>query len=342
MHVNGDLARIISRQAIAIRNWLAKEGFVEIFPPHLTRVKKRPFVPTFEVSSPELNFEGALRVSANYFLAETVSQVSRAYSITPTFRAEQDTRPSALTEFQLGEVWREGNFDDLLTFSENLLSNARSALLDESSPVSLAQARLLEKINFPLPRVTYEEAIKRVGGEFGETFTPHQELALMRTFGSTPIFITHFPPEFDTCFSDMRQDSNKRMLGFELRSPLGGELMSGGELETDRQTLLDQFQHSRFLKELIKLGGSEEQLVPYVNAISRLVTPHFRMAFGFERLTQFLLRAKRIEDASLFPVRVRTQEQAARDGIIIVVVGGGTIIIIDSIVVVVPDDPEPV
>jgi aspartyl/asparaginyl-tRNA synthetase len=326
--VNADVARIISRQATATRSWLGQQGFVEIFPPHLTRVKQRPFMPTFRVGAPDLDFDGSLRVSANYFLAQTLSELRRAYAVTTTFRPAQDTRPSALTEFQLGELWREGDFETLLDFAESFLRSLIESLLDTSSPLSVARARELEKIRFPLPRVTYQEVVKRVGGEPGESLSGQQQSALLRTFDSSPVFITHFPADSDPCFTDMREDPDKGVRAFELRAPWAGELMSGGELETDMQALSRQVKRSRFLKELVRVGGTEEQLSAYLHAIARLAPPQSRMAFGFERLTQFLTGAETIEKASLFPVRARRQ-------------GGRIVVIIDFIVIVV-EDPEPV
>ena len=334
--LNASLAKITHQQMTAIRGWLAKEDFIEIFPPHLTGIRERPFMKTFKVSSPELKFEGALRVSANYFLAETVSQIKRAYAITSSFRPGALTGTEAdrfrLLEFQLGELWREGDFGELLEFSERLLSNTISALLGENSLLPLARAKELEKIRFPLPRIPYKKAMEEVGGKPGQQFTPQQQLALVSAHGSSPVFVTHFPTDLAPTsqdLSDMRRDSTQRVLSFDLFAPFGGEIMTGGQLETDRDTLTTQMKESRFLRELVAAGGTYEQVEPYIAAVSRLDSPYVRMGFGFERLSQFLMGTEGIDKATYIPLMARRR-------------GGVIIIIIDGIIIIGLPEPEPI
>src|SRR4051794_35738649 len=102
------LAQTISLQLSELRRHFEDEGFLEIVVPHLTRNSSVPYRSTFQVSAPELNFSGALRVSANLFLAETSTELKRAYTVGPSFRASvapASTPGSQLAEFQLVEAW---------------------------------------------------------------------------------------------------------------------------------------------------------------------------------------------------------------------------------------------
>jgi aspartyl/asparaginyl-tRNA synthetase len=326
--VDVNLAKVISRQMGSIRSWLAAEDFTEIFVPHLTRVKRRPFIPTFGVSSAELNFDGALRASSSYFMAEALSDLKKVYTIATRFRAEPTDGTSHLPEFQLGEIWSAGSFEDFFKTAEGLLSSVIGSLLDKSSSLPVARARELEKIRFPLARVPFNEATKRVGLEPHQDFDFQSALQLVKAHGA-PVFVTHPPIEYDPCHTDLRHTSNGTSLGADLLFPYTGEVMTGGELETDEQTLSRQIKRSRFLRELIRIGGTESQLDPYIQALSRLDGPHIKLGFSFERLTQFLIGAEEISNAALFPVSTRRQA----NGLIIVV--------IDRIVIIV-EDPEPV
>jgi aspartyl/asparaginyl-tRNA synthetase len=292
------LADTISRQASATRRFLESERFYELFVPHLTRNQNLPFRSTFQVSAPELDFTGALRVGAALFLAETISELKRAYTLSTSFRA--DPIPGhKLVEFQLLEAWGEGGGDDARQLVEGLLRRQIGALLDSPTSLPLERARQLEAIEFPLQSVTYEEARRRAGLEAGQR--PGNET--VEVFGSKPIFITDIPENLDRSLVDVRQHGNRLHSGFLLMAPFAGNVAVGGELETDYDTLSAQFDRSAFLEELLRFGGEKRQVERYLRSISRLETPHFKLAIGFERMTQYLLGVDRIEDAVLLPVR---------------------------------------
>ncbi len=143
----------------------------------------------------------------------------------------------------------------------------------------------------------FDEAIKKIGLKPHREFDLNSSLQLVKTFGSTPVFLTHHPIDYDPCFTDLRQDSTGRVLSRDLLFPFSGEVLTGGELETNEGALSKQVKESRFLRELIRLGGSEEQLTAYVKIVSSLDGPHFKMGFGSERLTQFLVGTNDISKA---------------------------------------------
>ena len=201
-----DLARTISRQVSAVRRVFEDEGFLEVFVPHLTRNRAIPFRSTFQVSAPELNFVGALRVGAAYFLAEMISQLKRAYTISTSFRADV-TPGSKLAEFQMVEAWSDGNFNDARQLAESLLRRQIRAVVAEPALARSGRARQLESIKFPLRSVTYAEAMERTGLKAGQRTTSTVAKQIVEAFGSEPMFVTHLPEDVDTGFIDIRQDS---------------------------------------------------------------------------------------------------------------------------------------
>jgi len=269
----------------------------------------------FQVSAPESNFRGALRVGSAFFLAQLISQVHRAWTLTTSFRANP-VPGSKLAEFHMVETWSEGGFEDAKQFAEDLLSAQVKAILrrpalisKESSPLTADRARQLRMIEFPLRSVTYREAMRQTGLESGLPTTPDVAMKIAEHFGSQPLFVTHFPENLDPSFTGWRQvDKAGNYLGFVLLAPFAGNLAVGGEIETDYDALDDQIRRSTFLEELIRLGGSRDQLEPYIQSIARLATPHFSLVNGFERVTQFVLGVERIEDATLLPVRAAEVE----------------------------------
>lgn len=298
--LNAGLARTISRQVAEIRRLFEEQRFVEIFVPHLTRNYATPFRSTFTVTAPESNFVGALRVSSGIFLANSVSELKRVYTISTSFRSAP-TAGSKLVEFQLVEAWSAGNLDDVRRLVEDLLRRQVNALLSGPNSISAERRRELESIELPLRSVTYDEAVGRARLNFGQR--PSSEVAkqVVDAYGSKPVFVTDIPENIDPTFPDIRQDGDQRHRAFVLMTPAGNAVV-GGELETDYDVLSGQIDRSTYLAELIRLGGSREQFEPYLRTISSLESPHFKLLVGFERLTQFLLGTDRIEDAVFLPV----------------------------------------
>jgi aspartyl/asparaginyl-tRNA synthetase len=101
-------------------------------------------------------------------------------------------------------------------------------------------------------------------------------------------------------------------LSFVLLAPFAGNVLSGGELETNYEAMNHQTSRSGFLRELVRIGSDRDQLESYMQAVARLTTPHYKVAGGFERMTQFLLGTERIENATLLPVYVAEQEEIDR------------------------------
>jgi len=309
--LNVELAKTISQQMAEVRRFFEDERFVEIFPPHLTREFATPFRGTFQVTAPESNFIGALRVSSGIFLANSAaSGLARVYTISTSFRS-RPTPGSKLVEFQLVQAWGEGTLEDAHGLAEGLLKSQVRALLQGASSISDQRSAELESLELPLRSVTYDEAVERAELQFSARPSSDVAQQIVDAFGSNAVFVTHIPENVDPSLADVRQDDDNKHSAFVLMAPLAGNVMMGGELETNYDTLSNQIDRSAYLDELVRLGGDRAQLEPYLRMISSLESPHFNLVIGFERLTQFLLGAERIEDAVFLPVIGQSQEVTA-------------------------------
>jgi aspartyl/asparaginyl-tRNA synthetase len=308
--LDAGLAKTINHQISAVRRLFEEEGFVEIFVPHLTRNYATPFRSSFQVTSAESNFIGALRVSSGWPLANASTVLERVYTVHTSFRAAP-IPGSQLAEFQLIEAWGTGTFDDVHDLAERLLRTQVRASLEGSEFVSKERRAQLDALKFPLPSVTYAEAVERAGLQFGRR--PSSDIAprIVEAFRSTPVFITNIPGTADPSFVDIRQDGDGTHMAFLLMAPMAGNVMAGGEVETDYDALSSQIDGSAYLQELVRLGGDREQFEPYLRTVASLSAPRFLLVVGFERMTQFLLGAEQIEDAAFMPVSGKRQEVTA-------------------------------
>jgi aspartyl/asparaginyl-tRNA synthetase len=295
MHLDAMLARVIDSQLRSMRNYLERSDYTEVFVPHLTRNQTLPNVESFTVSAPGVQFEGALRSSSALYMASAVGVLGRAYNVGTSFRAEATTGRH-LAEFRLVSVWGRGSVDDASQLAEDLIR----VQLDSAERAGFRGGGADRSLRFQ--RVSYREMLEMLDLEEAPTIGFDIAARLCELHDNQPVLITEPPEDFDESLTDTKLDENGNHQGFILVSP-AGVLMHGGELETDYPALKQQASRSRYLREFTELGGQASQIEHYLRSVGALRSKHFKLAFGFERVTQLILGNPTIEEATLIPVR---------------------------------------
>src|SRR3954469_70806 len=141
----------------------ACEGTTTLFP-----------VQYFEDTTAYLTQSGQLYAEAN------AMALGKGYSFGPTFRAEQSKTRRHLTEFWMVEPeMAYADLDDVMNLAEALIVSVVGRVLDKRRTelkVLERDVAKLETVAAPFPRITYDEAVKRLqakgnaiewGGDFG-------------------------------------------------------------------------------------------------------------------------------------------------------------------------------
>jgi asparaginyl-tRNA synthetase len=223
------------------------------------------------------------------------------YCFGPTFRAEKSKTRRHLTEFWMIEpemafVDSNGN----MALQEEFVSHiVRRALERCSSELEYLERDLsaLEKVKPPFPRLSYDEAVKRLeerGSEtrWGEDITGADETLLGQDF-ELPFFVYNYPKKVKAFYMKENPENPETVLCDDLLAPEGfGELIGGSQREDD----LDRLQ-ARIREEDLP----EEAYGWYLDLRRYGSFPHSGFGLGLERTVAWITGRHHIRELIPFP-----------------------------------------
>ena len=159
------ILRVRATVISAIREWLDTNGYLGMDTPILTPAAVEGTTtlfetPYFDEGVAYLTQSGQLYNEANIFAFKKV------YCFGPTFRAEKSKTRRHLTEFWMVEP--EVAFcdlDQLMEIEEQFVTHIVKRVLEQANPQLLSLKRdlsKLEKITPPFPRISYDDAVKKI------------------------------------------------------------------------------------------------------------------------------------------------------------------------------------
>src|ERR1700751_2093197 len=155
----------------AAAEYFDTHGFIRTDPPILTPNACEGTSELFEMDYFD-DDKAYLTQSGQLYIEATALALGKVYSFGPTFRAEKSKTRRHLTEFWMVEPEvAYATLDDLMELAENFitfivkrcLENRRADLQTIGRDVSK-----LEKIDTPFPRITYDDAVKRLQEGFAK------------------------------------------------------------------------------------------------------------------------------------------------------------------------------
>jgi len=289
--------RIRSEVFKAIDDFCRSRGYIEIQSPIFTKSDCEGGAGLFEVKY----FDEKLYLSCSWQLyAEAMIQsLEKIYTITPAFRAEKSRTTRHLAEYWTAEVeaaWT--GFEEIISFEEDLilyiidhvLKHCEKELIELGRDVSK-----LKELQKPFLRITYKDAIKKIGKKWGDEITDKEEKELLEKLGDKPVFLTSFPRELKAFYMRPDPEDSKVVLAADLLVPGVGEIIGGSERIFDIKELLDS----------IKIFKLDKKTYEWYIDLRRYGTvPHSGFGLGIERLLMWITGAEHIMDTIPFP---RTQ-----------------------------------
>jgi asparaginyl-tRNA synthetase len=288
------------------RKYFDDMEFKEIVVPHITRATGacENIDTLFEVDY--FGRRGYLSQTAQLYLESLIPWMNKVWCISPSFRAEPRIDSRHLTEFPLIELEFAGTFDELLEHIEGVIISMIKSVLKKMTSRWLDRVRLRQVVS-PFRRITYEDAIKELGREFGHDITREEEQTLVKELGGTPLFITHYPKSMK--FFNMIQNENNPKLvdSADLILPFGGEAVGAASREFKPERLQARLEESQMLKQLEAKGGSIKDFDWYIDVYKRYETaPHAGCGIGLNRVTQFVLGVDDIRMCTAYPLNRET------------------------------------
>lgn len=299
----------------AIREWLDTNGFVGMDTPILTPAACEGTTTLFE--TPYFD-EGVayLAQSGQLYNEADIFAFSKVYCFGPTFRAEKSKTRRHLTEFWMVEP--EAAFcdlDQLMEIEEQFVSHIVKKVLERCTPELLSLERdisKLESITPPFPRISYDEAIKKIDQIRAATDDPEQKELLKidwgMDFGSPheteltnlfqkPVFVYGYPSEVKAFYMEPWPGRPEVCKSVDLLAPEGyGEITGGSERISDPNLLLERL-HQHDLP--------EEAFRWYLDLRRFGSVPHSGFGMGVERTVAWLCGIEHIREAIPFPRTIK-------------------------------------
>jgi asparaginyl-tRNA synthetase len=284
----------------AIRDFFNSRGFIladtPIFTPAACEGTTTLFpAQYFEEQTAYLTQSGQLYNEAN------AMALGRVYCFGPTFRAEKSKTRRHLTEFWMVEPeMAYAELNDVMDLAEGLVVAVVGRVLDKRRRELGALERdvsKLESVKAPFPRISYDEAIKRLHEkgqpiEWGGDFGGPDETLLSSEF-DRPVMVHRYPAAVKAFYMKPDPERPELALGVDVLAPEGyGEIIGGGERLADYNVLLER----------IKAHNLPQEAFEWYLDLRRYGTvPHGGFGMGVERVVAWICGLEHVRETIPYP-----------------------------------------
>ena len=284
----------------AVRDFFNSRGFIladtPIFTPAACEGTTTLFpAQYFEETTAYLTQSGQLYNEAN------AMALGKVYCFGPTFRAEKSKTRRHLTEFWMVEPeMAYADLDDVMALAEDLVVSVVGRVLDKRARELKTIERdvsKLEAVQKPFPRISYDEAVKRLqakglpiqwGGDFGGP----DETTLSEEF-DRPLIVHRYPAAVKAFYMKPDPERPELALGVDVLAPEGyGEIIGGGERVADLDLLLQR----------IKAHDLPQEAFEWYLDLRRYGTvPHGGFGMGIERVVSWICKLEHVRETIPYP-----------------------------------------
>jgi asparaginyl-tRNA synthetase len=299
----------------AIRDWLDTNGYLGMDTPILTPAASEGTTTLFETSYFD---EGVayLSQSGQLYNEADIFAFSKVYCFGPTFRAEKSKTRRHLTEFWMVEPEIAFcDLDQLMEIEEQFVAHIVRRALEQATPELISLKRdlsKLEKITPPFPRISYDDALKKIEElraatgdlekkellkiDWGMDFGAPHETELTNLY-EKPVFVYGYPTEVKAFYMEPWPGRPEVCKSVDLLAPEGyGEIIGGSERISD----------ASLLKERLKQHGLPEAAFKWYLELRRFGSvPHSGFGMGVERTVAWLCGIEHIREAIPFPRTIK-------------------------------------
>lgn len=292
------IMKIRSTMLFAFHEYLHDNGYTEAQAPTFNASTSEGGPSTFKVDY--FGSVAFLTQSWQFYAENFIHAFEDVYAIAPSFRAEKSSTNRHTTEFwhlEVESAWK--GMSDILSVAEGCITHAIKKIL-EKHETELETLRVdtapWKKIETPLPRMTYNEAIETLQKKgytikYGDDFGAPEEKELAKSYG-VPIAVTNYPLDILKFYHGEDPEKPGTGMNFNILAPGLGEIIDGSQRESDLKKI-----EKRLEQDGIDLGDSDW----YLDSRRYGSVPHAGFGLGTERVLQWLLGLEHIRDALPFP-----------------------------------------
>jgi asparaginyl-tRNA synthetase len=284
----------------AVRTYFNSRGFIladtPIFTPAACEGTTTLFpAQYFEEQTAYLTQSGQLYNEAN------AMALGRVYCFGPTFRAEKSKTRRHLTEFWMVEPeMAYADLDDVMDLAEQLIVSVVGRVLENRRrelKVLERDVTKLEAVKSPFPRISYDDAVKRLQAkglpiEWGGDFGGPDETALSEEF-DRPVMVHRYPAAVKAFYMKPDPGRPDLALGVDVLAPEGyGEIIGGGERLADLNLLLKRIEDHQLPKEAFEW---------YLDLRRYGSVPHGGFGMGIERVVSWICGLEHVRETIPYP-----------------------------------------
>src|SRR3989338_3586583 len=312
------LVNIRSTALKSLREALEYRGYAEVTTSTLVNIAGSCENPNASFTLNYYGREAHLSQSAQIQLEKLVIGLNRGvFTVNNSFREENYDDPEAegrrLSEFTLVEPERPYNgltpdkaLDSIIEEQAEVIKYATKKVFEQCSQDIKRLGGDVDYLKRVVPlrfeRITYDEALEMLNREgrqykFGDDLGILEERAILKQFGNTPVFVTHYPTVIKF-FNMKRTSDGQRVYSVDLLTPRLGETTGGAVREEHIEVIKQQLRESR-IGEYLR-GKGQDPVIPFTDYfnIFEQEKPLLRGGYGigFERFVGFLLQSNDILD----------------------------------------------
>jgi asparaginyl-tRNA synthetase len=227
--------------------------------------------------------------------------LGRVYCFGPTFRAEKSKTRRHLTEFWMVEPeMAYADLNDVMELAEDLIVSVVGRVLEKRRrelTVIERDVSKLEAVQKPFPRITYDDAVKRLqakglpiqwGGDFGGP----DETTLSEEY-DRPVMVHRYPAAVKAFYMKPDPARAELALGVDVLAPEGyGEIIGGGERLADLDLLLQRIKEHDLPQEAFEW---------YLDLRRYGTVPHGGFGMGIERVVSWICKLDHVRETIPYP-----------------------------------------
>jgi asparaginyl-tRNA synthetase len=225
----------------------------------------------------------------------------KVYCFGPTFRAEKSKTRRHLTEFWMVEPeMAYADLDEVKRVAEEMIVFVVQRVLERRRKDLETLGRdiaKLEAIQAPFPRISYDNAVKRLqeegseiqwGGDFGNA----DETLLSEDY-DRPVMVDRYPTAIKAFYMAPDPARPEVSLGVDVLAPEGyGEIIGGGQRIHDLDLLLKRIEEHNLPKEAFDW---------YLDLRKYGTVPHGGFGMGIERCVAWICGLEHVRETIAYP-----------------------------------------
>jgi asparaginyl-tRNA synthetase len=192
------------------------------------------------------------------------------------------------------------DLDDVMDVAESLVVNVVGRVLEKRQrelKILERNTSKLESVKAPFPRITYDEAIRRLKArgqeiEWGGDFGGPDETAISEEF-DRPVMVHRYPAAVKAFYMKPDPERPELALGVDVLAPEGyGEIIGGGERLADLDLLLKRIEEHHLPKEAFEW---------YLDLRRYGTVPHGGFGMGIERVVAWICGLEHVRETIPYP-----------------------------------------